>query len=264
MQHVKTISALRDMVKSDLTLQIESRGASDDSYQSTHISSANRPGLLHSQSQTFSVPAGYNLSNMKVYTAADKSLALNIFTFNKTTAPVEYAKREDAAPIFNYIKEVKEGKYANDPTVPAYSEMFTEKAMEEYINNISRSYAQHSHPRRFMVQRELYEMVKDNDSTAVHVEPHLKEPTTSEGYAQAMISIASANVLPEVLLRLCSGIVSAKHIDIQRAHLDIVKAPESSTPEMEGNVTMLRLLVTADSVRRYLNYAQFCSLFFLL
>jgi hypothetical protein len=122
--------------------------------------------------------------------------------------------------------------------VPTYSDAFSPRAMEEYFTRITPSYAQSSDPRRFLVEKELFDRVAGTDGTAVHIEPLVFHSTshashTADGMGgsavigaspvetgpkstRAWITVAAANVLPEVLLRLTSSIIAANHIDIQR------------------------------------------------
>lgn len=199
--------------------------------------------MLNSQITSLTPPfEGYELSNVNVFSSLDNTLALNIFTFvhasegsSKAAANTEpYAQR-----IVDYIEELRSGKYADDPTVPKYSnELFGDAAMAAYLKLCTPSYAQRSNPRRFLIQKTMYDQVRGTDATSVHIEPYLS--STSDA---SWVSIASANVLPDVLLRLCSGIISSKGFNIQRAHLDSVAVTDSVTSELSGNVTMLRLLV---------------------
>lgn len=177
-----------------------------------------------------------------MFSSLDNTLALNIFTFvdasevlSKAVANSEpYSQR-----IVDYIEEVRSGKYTDDSTVPQYSdELFGHAAMAAYLKLCTPSYVQRSNPRRFLIQKTMYDQVRGTDGTSVHIEPYMS--ITSEA---SWVSIASANVLPDVLLRLCSGIISAKGFNIQRAHLDSVAVADSVTSELSGNVTMLRLLV---------------------
>jgi len=77
------------------------------------------------------------------------------------------------------------------------------------------------------------------------------------GTSSAWITIAAGNVLPEELLKTTSVLLSAQHIDIFRAHLDVVKVPENSTVDIPAHVTMLRLLISPDPVSTGLDWATF-------
>lgn len=250
-QHIKAITALRDLMQSDLSLKIETKH--EDTFQITFIESQTTAGLLHNQLKTLVAPAGYELASVNVYSSLDNEIALNIFSFesSKKNQQSHHANRNNASGYLQFIEEVKAGKHANDATVPKYSEIFSPAAIDDYLARVSPSYVENTKPRALMVHRELFEKVKGSDSTAVTIHPYDgSEPTSSN---MSWITIAAANVLPEVLLRLLSSIVSAKGLDISRAHLDTIACPESSIPEIPGYVTMLRLLVSPVGGARDLN-----------
>ena len=104
----------------------------------------------------------------------DGELALNIFSFERQAKAgiAATATRADAARIIEFINEVKAGKHAADPSVPKYNEaLFGDKALDEYLTRMRPSYASSSDPRRFLIQRELFEQIRGSDRAAIHVEP---------------------------------------------------------------------------------------------
>jgi hypothetical protein len=236
-QHVQAIATIKELTTSDLSLRMATSTA--DAHHITYINNDTSTGNLYSQIKTMVNPAGLDLSNVHVFSSADQSLSLNMFSFNARGAALS-ASKADAAKITAYIAEVKAGKHANDKTVPKYSELFNDANMSDYISKITPSYASKSNPRRFLIQREMYEKVRSTEGVDVHIEPF--EANSS------WVTIAAANVLPEVMLRLCSGVVSAKGLDVGRAHLDSVMDPTNNTPDTAGNVTMLRLLLSSADV----------------
>ena len=240
-QHVQAIATIRELTSSEMTLRMSNVDAVNDKQHITYINSGTATsGMLNQQIKTMVSPAGLELTNVSVFSSKDNTLALNVFSFNtnKTSVPKK-ATKADAQHITNYIADVKAGKFATDKTVPAYSELFNEKNMAEYLEKITPSYARQSNARRFLIQREMYEKVRGSEGALVHIEPF---------EASTWITIAAANVLPEVLLRLCSAIISARGLDVARAHLDSVADPTNNTPDTAGNVTMLRLLVSSKDV----------------
>lgn len=234
-QHLKAIQAIRDLEQSDLSLKIESKGK-DGSTDITYINSQTKSGLLHSQIKGLVAPANSTLSRVKVFSSLDGGLALNVFSFESANRLSSTASKDDTSRIFAMIDEIKAGKHATDASVPAYSDLFSAASMGDYVGRVSPVYARTSDPRRFLIQRELFEKVRGTESSSVHVE--------SVG-ENSWVTIAASNVLPEVLLRLSSNIISARGLDILRAHLDTVQDPANAIPEIpnSGSVTMLRLLV---------------------
>lgn len=235
-QHVKAITALRDVMQhDDLSLKIETKDESG--LKITYINSQTKTGLLHAQIKNLVVPEGYELAKVNVFSSLDGTMALNIFSFENARRPNKHATLENAGDLLKYIEEVKAGKYVHDAHVPEYSDLFSVESMKEYFDRVTPSYVENTQPRLFLIQRNLYEKVHGTDATAVTTYPADNGGT--------WVAIAAGNVLPEVLLRLTSSITSARGLDISRAHLDSIACPENSTPEIPSNVTMLRLLVNS-------------------
>jgi hypothetical protein len=68
--------------------------------------------------------------------------------------------RTEGIRILNKIINWKNyNKQRNDPSVPAYSELFSEESLAEYLTRCTPAYAESSNPRRFLIQRELFEKV---------------------------------------------------------------------------------------------------------
>lgn len=246
-QHVKALSALRDLMSSDLSLNIKTK--EENGLQFTYINSGTTTGLLHSQIKNVQIPTGYHLSNVNVFSSLDGEVALNIFSFQPIEAGHAEVTKAQASRFYDYIADVKAGKHAHDPSVPKYSELFSDASMEDYIKRLTPQYVDHSNPRRFMIHRELFEKVRDNDGTVVKLEPYHGSGSGSLTW----ITVAAANVLPEVLLRLQSAIISARGLDINRAHLDSIDCPEISIANIPGQVTLLRLLVSPLNESNNLN-----------
>lgn len=200
-----------------MSLKMVTPDKENNAYHISYINNATQ-GSLHSQILGLTSPSkDHKLANVNGFSSLDNTVALNVFTFvnaeemlkktDITTNESSYAQR-----ILNFVADMKAGRYASDATVPTYSEeIFGKEAMDAYLKKCSLSYAQKSNPRRFMIQKEMYEKLRGTDGSAVHIEPHFNVDESN-----AWISIAAANVLPEVLLRLCSGIITARGFDIKR------------------------------------------------
>lgn len=238
-QHIKAVTVLKDLMQSELSLKIETKH--EKFMQQTYFNTQTKAGLLHSQIKAMQVPKGHVLSNVNVFSSLDGKLALNIFTFDQQDTVRNYSSLQEANHILEYVQELKAGKHADNATAPVYSELFSEASLEDYLKRVNTHYVVHSDPRRFLIHRELYEKVRNSDAAAVKIEPHKNEGS--------WVTIAAANVLPEVILRLCSGVITARGLDISRAHLDVVNNPETSSAGIDGNVVLLRFLVSPLEVR---------------
>ncbi|RYG70422.1 hypothetical protein EON64_00215 [archaeon] len=237
LQHIKAVSVLQDLMSSELSLKINNKEG--DFIYTTYINSQAKAGMLLNQIKNLAVPEDHTLCNVNVFSSLDGVMALNIFTFAKNGAVTKHATTAEGERIMKYIEELKAGKHTNDPRAPQYSDaLFSEKSMEEYFSRVSSNYVQ-GDPRRFCIQRALYEQVHGHDGAAVHIESTHSHGTENTS-GMSWVTVAAANVLPEVMLRLCASVITARGLDVSRAHLDLVAAPKESE-----SVLMLRLLVSS-------------------
>jgi hypothetical protein len=223
LQHVKAIQAIRDLGQSDLVLKIETKrdgGMSD----TTYIQSGTGKGLLHAQINGLKVPDGCSLSRVQVFSSLDGTLALNIFSFEgcqSTSLRSQKATTADAGAVMQLIEEIKANKHVDNPGMPKYSALLDTPSMEDFLGRLTTTHVVRSDPRRLLIQRLLFDEVKGREGSAVHLEPHKIRPGQACGVegsnsSHAWVTVAAANVLPEVLLRTCSAIITAKGLDIRR------------------------------------------------
>lgn len=248
-QHLKAVSSINDLSDTDLRLTLKSFGKG--SIQITKIRNQTSTGAFFDQIQKLEVPEGYLLNNVHIYSTLDRKIGLNIFDFIKEdlvlTTECVSAKREDLGFVKKFIAEVKQGKFAEDPKVPAYSEAFSDTAMDEYSSKLSPMYVNYmkDRPRRFMAHKEMYEKVRGTEDSSVMIEERnrVKDGEVNDSH---WVTIASANVLPEVLLRISSAIFSTRKVDIVGARMDSILDPENSTPDLKGKVSLVQVMVQAE------------------
>lgn len=235
-----------------MSLRMATADTAKSTQHITYINSGTQTGMLAAQIRGLIVPKGQELSHVHVFSSLDNTLALNVFSFSSADRTARQASRDDAKAIYDYVAELKAGKHSGDPLAPKYSEIFSEANLDAYLKNITPSYANKSIPRRFCIQKEMYERVKGTEGAEVHVEPF--DATSS------WVTVAAANVLPEVLLRLCSSMIAARGLDVSRAHLDSVLDETNNLPDHVGNVTMVRLLVSSKDVSFHHPSVLLCQL----
>jgi len=241
-QHLKSIAALRELRQSDMVLKIDAKnedGSSEVTFIS-NISSASSSNNLYDQIKSLVVPQDSTLSRVKVFSSADNSLALNIFSFETNKSTNTSATKDDIKAVVSLAKEISSGKFSSDARYPSNNSLFSETSLNEYASRCTPGYVKNSDPRRFLIQRDMYEKVRNSESTAIHIE------AAGQTAGAHWISIAAANTQPEVLLRLSSNILASRKLTVGRSHLDVVRDPENSTEEIAGSVTMLRLLVNGS------------------
>jgi glutamate dehydrogenase len=199
--------------------------------------------------------ADENLTKVQVFSSHSNTFAIIIFTFTPRTVTLS-ANLESAAHILSFVEEVRNGQHASNAQVPSYSAIFDPENLGSFVRRCSPEYIQNSSPRRFMIQRELYEKVRGSDNSAVHFENYMGAESMwymGEGSpSSAWITIAAGNVLPEVLLQSASRMLSSRGIDITRLHLDQIVDEDNEIPAdgdkplSPGFVTMVRLLVSPN------------------
>ena len=134
------------------------------------------------------------------------------------------ATSADAQKIFQFVDTIKDGSaYKLGAFVPVYSASnHSHEALNEYFKLCSSNYVKESSPRRFLIQKDMYNEVKSTDGTAVHIEANQGGSGGPPSGSSAWISVAAGNVLPDVLLRLTAGVLHPRKLNIWRAHLDQV------------------------------------------
>ena len=233
-QHIIAISAMKQLQQSDLSLRIKTE--TEGKIEITVMNSEPCRGSLLAQLKTIPVPKEHELSRVKVFSSGDNQLALNIYTFKKTSENETRATRADADHIYSLVEEMKTQE------VVGGTALFSKDMMDDYISKCSPDYVSECDGVDFLTQRKLYEKVRNSDRTEVFIESNQTQNNTTK------ITIASSNVRPEVLLRLTTTILTARKIEINRVHLDTVLDPEGDTNDSKGSVTMLRLLINQDEV----------------
>lgn len=245
-QHVQAITTVRELMQADLQLKMVTKEEDGSGQQVTLISDGTAPGSLHSQLEALSTPKGHDLAEVDVFSSLDGEVSLNMYSYacREARASARRPTAKTASHIFKYAQEIREGKYAGDSTVPAATDLMSVASLEEYFQRLAASYPENSsNPRRFLNQRVMYDKIHGTDGVEVNIEAY--RHTLPDNLSRTWVTVAAANVLPEVLLRICSKIVSARGLDITRCHLDTIEDPENSTEDLKGNVVMLRLLVSS-------------------
>jgi glutamate dehydrogenase len=229
-QHLTVVSAMRQLNQSGLTIKIDTmhdNGSFEASFLSKHDESSN-VGFLYKQVGELESMPGLELSRVKVFSSTDRSVDINVFTFEKPNfrgVPSD----QDTAGIREYIDSIK--------GTPEYDEaLFNDSSMKEYFDKCTNFYCSTSSPRRFMIQRKMYEDVRGTDRTVLHAEKSASDDST-------WFTIVSANILPKQLLEVSSKILAHNNMRIDRSHLDTVKDDILHKDDSYGCVTMLRLHV---------------------
>ena len=250
-QHLNVVISAQELGQSDLTVKIKHQNDVNTSEvtfltvnKGAAKAGAKRVGNLSNQIKELEVPADSLLSRVKVFSSKDNTIACNIFTFEsqqKVLAAIG-STPADAPRICALIKDMKAGKVTEEGYIPKYSEeLFGDAAMKEYFKKVTPMYCETSTPRRFLIQREMFEQVRGTDRTAVHVEKSKSSSGTSK--RGTWFTVVSANIMPQELLQISSSLLAAKGLNIGRAHLDTVLDKDQINDAGKSYVAMLRVLV---------------------
>ena len=231
-QHLTVISAMRQLNQTGLTIRLESQnadGSNETSFLSSHDEDSTAVGALYKQIGDLQTKPGLQLSRVKVFSSLDRKVDVNVFTFDEATKIAETAvpSDKDTAAIREYIDSIK--------ATPEFDEdLHSDASMKEYFSKCTSFYCINSSPRRFLIQRQMYEEVRGTDQTRIHVEK-------SAAGDSHWFTIVSANILPKQLLEVSSKILAHSNLRIDRSHLDTVRDDVLHEKDSYGCVTMLRL-----------------------
>ncbi|CAH0517460.1 unnamed protein product [Peronospora belbahrii] len=244
LQHLNAITALLGAEQPEVLLR-----SPDQKVFSHFRSGANFPGrLANVLEQLPQTVDGAPLARVKIFTALDDSLGLDIFQFGQQEPFLNKTKGEKEArnKIQEFCADIQAGKYVGDDYYPVVGPHFEPNVVDAYLNNSNTMYVQFSHPRRLAKQLELFQRVRGTEGVAVDVE-HKWEIRSEEnkfvssGAPQTMLTIAAANVIPKSFMQKAATYLGLCNLNVVRAHLDVVKDPESNNGD--GHVAMVRILV---------------------
>jgi glutamate dehydrogenase len=249
---LKAIQAIRDLKQSDLALRIETKQDNGAS-QITFITSNNFKGLLSHHAAQVASRKGEHMSRVKVFTSLDGELTLSVFYFEKDSKDFAGSTDGDASRLYKFAEEVKAGNHKGDAVLQGVNPAFFEKdAVAQYLKHTTAEYTRLSDPRRFFIQRSLFEKVRGTEGTAVLIEDYNGPEKINNSSSTSWITVAAANVLPEVLTKLCSQMVTRAGLEIARANMDLLDDPVNKVGAASGvgsvsntgTVTILRMLVS--------------------
>ncbi|KAE9315093.1 hypothetical protein PF008_g19324 [Phytophthora fragariae] len=240
-QHLNAITALVGAQQPEVLLR-----SVDHKVFSHFRSGANFPGrLANVLEQLPQTVDGATLARVKIFTALDDSLGLDIFRFGQQEPFLNQTEDEKLAraSIQRFCAEIQAGKYAGDKSYPVPGPHFEPEAVDTFLNHSNTMYVQFSNPRRLASQMELFSRVRGTEGVAVGVEHEWETRSkenklASSGVPQTMLTIAASNVIPKSFMQKAATYLGLCNLNVVRAHLDVVKNPLNS-----GHVAMIRILV---------------------
>ncbi|KAE9044954.1 hypothetical protein PR001_g1434 [Phytophthora rubi] len=243
-QHLNAITALLGAEQPEVLLR-----SPDQTIFSHFRSGANFPGrLANVLDQLPQTVDGATLARVKIFTALDDSLGLDIFRFGQQEPFLNKTEDEKQAraSIQQFCADIQAGKYAGNACYPEAGPHFAPEAVDAFLNQSNTMYVQFSNPRRLAKQIELFQRVRGTEGVSVDVEHNWENRNEENKYAatgvpQTMLTIAASNVIPKSFMQKAATYLGLCNLNVVRAHLDVVKDPESNNGD--GHVAMIRILV---------------------
>lgn len=239
MQHLNAITALVGAEQPEVLLR-----STDQKVFSHFRSGANFPGrLANVLDQLPQTVDGAPLARVKIFTALDDSLGLDIFRFGQQQPFLNKTEEEKAAraTIQQFCADIQSGKYTGDEAYPVAGPHFEPETVDAFLNSSNTMYVQFSHPRRLAKQMELFARVKGTEGVVVDVEHNWESRSEENKYAtaaaQTMLTMAASNVLPKGFMQKAATYLGLCNLNVVRAHLDVVNRGDSD------HVAMVRILV---------------------
>ena len=164
--HIKALSAIKD-ANLDLHLNLKSH-LPDGQLVLTYIRPGKEAGrilnLVKDLPWKFDSEEYLPLTRVQVFTTNDESMSLSMFVYGRDTRiPSSFDAERVGKKIMDYSKQLQNGD----------NNIFEESELIEYMQKCDESYVFHSSPRRFLKQRELYQMVSGTECMAVSIEVSL-------------------------------------------------------------------------------------------
>ncbi|KAL4150718.1 hypothetical protein PRNP1_010115 [Phytophthora ramorum] len=240
-QHLNAITALVGAEQPEILLR------SPDARVFSHFrSGANFPGRLANVLEQLPLTVDdATLARVKIFTALDDSLGLDIFRFGQQEPFLNKTEDEKIAraSIQRFCADIQAGKHAGDACYPQPGPHFEPEAVDTFLTHSTTMYVQFSNPRRLAWQMQLFSKVRGTEGVAVDVE-HKWETRSDEnklassGIPQTMLTIAAPNVIPKSFMQKAATYLGLCNLNVVRAHLDVVQDPQN-----RGHVAMIRILV---------------------
>lgn len=211
MQHLKAISTLEFVDQSALQFEMKSKEV-NGKYRLTYITNSSEKGSLNKQLMKLVIPEGKTLSHVDIFTAKDNLLSLNVFTIKNIDSNDDnkLATGGDLDFVHDYLQT------ANDPSL-YLGESYSRESLDNYKARIYKYYVQklHHDPKEFLLHKKMVDEISGSDNCTVNI-----QAMSDTSYK---ITVASANSLPEVILKQTTAMLQSYDANIDAAHLYTIK-----------------------------------------
>lgn len=199
------LAALVGAKATGISPQVTLRSA--DGVTWTAIRPADRPGLLAEVLDE--LPDG-PLHAAKVYTARDRSLVLDVFSFGAPRR-VDLSEPEARAKV----EATRAWAAAHDPGLPL-------SALDDYLSRCAEVFVENLSPRRLAGFARLAHEVAGSDDVAVSAWPHPERPELTT------ITLAAGRVRPRRYFQRAASLLGHHGVSVRRAYLDPIGEGEPS------------------------------------
>lgn len=193
--HIRAIAAAKASGQ-----PLSMRLLNEDQSECTFVNAGDRKGLLSDLIKQ--LPKDQGLHAAKVYSARDRSLVLDVFSFQE---PPRFASSHPAyGDRLGSICEV--AKPALSDQERAALAVFLERCSEDYVMSVR--------PKRILAHWRLFESVRGAGGVGVELTPYSKNPSLMR------LSLVASESAPQSLFRRVVGYLANREIDIRRAHVE--------------------------------------------
>ena len=198
------------------------------------------------------LPADRELASVKVFTSADSSLALNIFSYahkEAASAAPEAAPAPPAAPdashIFKLAASVQAGEHRDESELlQGPHPSFEPDSLRAFMDGCAPELVANSGPRSFLIKKRLQDSVAGHEDVAIHAEPWRDADVDAAAFTS--ITMAVPNVMTQKMLRRtvrylgalpvavttdCGGAArrgAFEKLDIYRLHVDTTRGADEA------------------------------------
>lgn len=228
--HLKGLAALNGIHQqssdTDVSLSLTSKSDEPHLQDVTVIATDCRPGTLHRALKALRSPLeSGELRRAQVYSSSDNTLSLTIFTYGTATDEYQAATLDDAEALLSQLSSTA-------------SDGFRDDTLFDFVSACSPSYLRNLSHRRYVRERKLFESVRGSEGADVLFSPDAKD-------AERMwLSMAAANVRPEVLLTKVTELLAVRGLNVLRMNFDLMRDDQGSVGSKPGSVSMISFLIS--------------------
>lgn len=219
MAHLKGLAALAGIHQqsndTDISLTLTSKADDPTLTDVTVIATDCSPGMLNRRLKNLHAPfESGEIRRAQLYMSSDDMISLTVFTYGACGEEPVWATMEDAQPLLAQVTASQESHAA-----------VSEENIADFVKECGSNYFRNLTPVRFLTERKLYESVRGTEG----VDVSFLQYEGSHAENSAWVTMAAANVLPEVMLKKVTALFAARGLSVRRMSLDLMRDDLGST-----------------------------------